>query len=145
MPAEAHIDPERAAFEAFKALPRDAPIEMLNLVALRVRAAYPEDRPEAAEGLTGAQAYARYGAASAPVFKRVGGRIVWRGRPELTLIGPRDERWDIAFVARYPDAAAFLAMVTDPEYRRAVTHRQAAVRTSRLIRCAPAEGADAFG
>ena len=30
-----HIDPERAAFDAFKALPRDAPIEMLNLLRFR--------------------------------------------------------------------------------------------------------------
>ena len=36
-----HIDPERAQFEAFKALPRDRPINMLNLVRVRERAAYP--------------------------------------------------------------------------------------------------------
>ena len=30
-------------------------------------------------------------------------------------------------------------------YQKAVVHRQAAVRTSRLIRCAPAEPGDSFG
>jgi uncharacterized protein (DUF1330 family) len=134
---EAFVDPERAAFEAFKALPRDVPVEMLNLVRFRAQAAYPPGHPDAAGGLTGADAYRRYSEQSSPVFQRVGGSIIWSARPELVLIGPVDERWDAAFVARYPSAAAFLAMVTDPEYQRAVIHRQAAVATSRLIRTTP--------
>ncbi len=145
MTQDAFVDPTRAAFEAFKALPRDVPIEMLNLVAFRDRAAYPDDHPAAAEALGGAEAYARYGAASAPVLARVGGAIVWRGRMETMLIGPEDERWDALFIVRYPNAGAFLSMVTDPDYRKAVVHRQAAVRTSRLIRCAPSDAGAAFG
>ena len=142
---EEHVDPERAQFDAFKALPRDRPIEMLNLVRLRGRAVYPPDHPEAAGGHTGAGAYARYGAETAPILARLGGSIAWRGRFEATLIGPAEERWDRVFVARYPHAGAFLAMVTDPAYRQAVVHRQAAVRTSRLIRLAPEEAGAAFG
>lgn len=132
-----HIDPERLQFEAFKALPRDTPIHMLNLVRFRDKAAYPADHPLSAENLTGAQAYANYGKDSGPVFQRVGGAIVWRGAMEAMLIGPADERWDAIFVAHYPNSGAFLEMVTDPVYRRAVVHRQAAVETSRLIRTAP--------
>ncbi|HKK36013.1 MAG TPA: DUF1330 domain-containing protein, partial [Paracoccaceae bacterium] len=94
---------------------------------------------------TGAEAYANYGRDSAPVLKRVGGSILWRGDFRTVLIGPEDERWDAVFVARYPSASAFLAMVTDPEYQEAVKHRQAAVLTSRLIRTAPSEGGGAFG
>ncbi|WP_432767635.1 MAG: DUF1330 domain-containing protein [Sphingopyxis sp.] len=132
-----HIDPERAQFDAFKALPRDTPIHMLNLVRFRDMAAYPTDHPLAGQGLTGAEAYAHYGRDSGPVFQRVGGSIVWRGTMEALLIGPGGERWDAIFVAEYPDSGAFLAMVTDPVYRQAVIHRQAAVATSRLIRTAP--------
>jgi uncharacterized protein (DUF1330 family) len=40
----------------------------------------------------------------------------------------------------YPDAAAFLAMVTDPEYKPVVVHRQAAVRDSRLVRFSSTKG-----
>jgi len=134
-----HIDPDRAHFEAFKALPRDTPILMLNLIRLRAEAAYPDGR-----GGSGKDAYAAYGRESAAVFRRVGGRIVWRGRPEQVLIGPLDERWDIAFIAHYPAAAAFLEMVTDPGYRVAVTHRQAAVDDSRLIRLAELPASDEF-
>jgi len=134
-----YIDPERDQFEAFKALPRDKPIMMLNLLRFRAKAAYDDDRET-----TGAEAYAAYGRETSPVFSRVGGCIVWRGAPELMLIGPPEKRWDLAFVARYPTAAAFLEMVTDPEYQVAVKHRQAAVLDSRLIRMAETEGSGGF-
>jgi uncharacterized protein (DUF1330 family) len=137
----AYIDPERSAFDTFKSLPRDEPVEMLNLIRLRDKADYPDGR-----AATGAEAYAEYGRRSAPIFQRVGGRIVWRGEPRLVLIGPADELWDIAFVAHYPAAAAFLEMVTDPLYQAdAVPHRRAAVSDSRLIRHAPSTGENRFG
>ena len=61
-----YIDPERDQFDAFKALPRDQPVMMLNLLRFRERAAYPDGREA-----TGAEAYAAYGRESAPVFRRV--------------------------------------------------------------------------
>ena len=137
-------DTDRAQFDQFKALDRGAPINMLNLVRFFDAAAYPADHALAGEGLSGAQAYANYGAASAPVLARVGGSIVWRGGFEVSLIGPQDEAWDAMFIAHYPSAGAFLAMVTDPEYKQAVVHRQAAVRDSRLIRTAPLPSSDIF-
>lgn len=124
-----HIDPTRPQFEAFKALPRDRPINMLNLVRVLERANYPDGREA-----TGHEAYAAYGRESKPVLDKVGGRILWRGSMETVLIGPANERWDYCFIAYYPSAGAFLAMVTDPIYREAVKHRQAAVEDSRLIR-----------
>lgn len=145
MTDEHYIDPAREQFEAFKALPRDVPIDMLNLLRFRERAAYPPDHPCAGRGWTGREAYAEYGRTSAGVFIRVGGRIAWRGRMEAMVIGPDDKQWDLAFIARYPDAKAFLSMVTDPEYRQAVVHRQAAVATSRLIRFAPLPDGPGFG
>ncbi|MEC9311874.1 MAG: DUF1330 domain-containing protein [Pseudomonadota bacterium] len=140
-----YIDPDRAQFEAFKELDRDQPIEMLNLVKFRDAAAYPEDHALAGSGLTGAEAYKNYGRETAPIIARLGAGIVWRGNWQATLIGPGDEVWDEMFIARYPTAHAFLEMVTDPDYRKAVVHRQAAVETSRLIRTNPAKGGASFG
>lgn len=136
----AYIDPERDQFEAFKNLPRDEPILMLNFLRFRDRANYPDGREA-----SGAEAYAAYGRESGPIFRRVGGEIVWRGTPELMLIGPTDKHWDLVFVARYPTAGAFLEMVTDPDYREAVKHRQAAVLDSRLIRVAESTDGEDFG
>lgn len=135
-----YIDPERDQFEAFKDLPRDQPILMLNFLRFRDKAAYPDGREAA-----GAEAYAAYGRESGPVFRRVGGEIVWRAKPELMVIGPSDKHWDLVFVARYPTAGAFLEMVTDPDYQQAVKHRQAAVVDSRLIRMSEADEGEGFG
>jgi uncharacterized protein (DUF1330 family) len=139
------IDPTRPQFDAFKGLPRDTPIHMLNLVRLKAMADYPKGHPNHGLGMTGLEAYRAYGRASAEVFARVGGRQVWVGRPEGVLTGPADERWDLAFIAAYPNAASFLAMVTDPGYREHVKHRQAAVEDSRLIRMAPTLPGEGFG
>jgi uncharacterized protein (DUF1330 family) len=134
------IDPTKEAFAAFRENDREGPIHMLNLVRLRALAAYPDGR-----SATGAEAYAAYGRESAPVFERLGGRIVWRGRFKQMLIGSGEERWDICFIAEYPSVAAFVAMIRDPVYREAVKHRQAAVADSRLIRFAPLAPGGAFG
>lgn len=134
-----YVDPEREQFEAFKKLPRDKPVMMLNFLRFRDRAAYEDGRD-----VSGAEAYAAYGRESAPVFRRVGGEIVWRGIPEVMLIGPDDRHWDLIFIARYPSAGAFLEMVTDPQYRQAVKHRTAAVLDSRLIRTAEVDSGDGF-
>jgi len=136
-----HIDPTRDAFTLFKGLDRTQPVEMLNLLRFREIAAYSDGRK-----VSGEDAYRAYGHESAPVFSRVGGKIIWRGQPQVTLIGPADERWDMAFIARYPSANAFLEMVTDPHYQQiAVPHRQAAVADSRLVRHTALPVGDMFG
>lgn len=64
-------------------------------------------------------------------------RIVWRGGFEMGLIGPEHEQWDICFVAEYPDVEAFVGLMRHPDYRVAMTHRQAGVADSRLVRFTP--------
>ena len=135
-----YIDPKRAAFDLFKSLPRDVPINMLNLLKFNEQAEYSADHPNAAHGWSGKRAYAEYGKTSGPIFARVGGSIIWRGKMEAMVIGPETRHWDSAFIALYPNSGAFLEMVTDPEYQKAVVNRQAAVLTSRLIRFIPLIG-----
>lgn len=134
-----HIGFDGESFRAFRDVPRDGPIHMLNLVRLRERAEY-EDGREA----TGAEAYAAYGRESQPVLERLGGRIVWRGKMEHMLIGPKDEAWDLCFIAEYPSAAAFVDMIKDPVYRKAMEHRQAGCSDSRLVRMAPQDAGGNF-
>lgn len=134
------IDPTRDSFARFRALDRQGPVHMLNLLRFRAVAAY-DDGTVA----TGAEAYSNYARESGPVFKRLGGRQIWVGRPELMLIGPQSEIWDLAFIAAYPSGAAFVEMLRDADYRKAVRHRQAAVADSRLIRMEPGEPGAEFG
>ena len=135
-----YIDPTKEIFAAFRENNREGPIHMLNLVRLHAEARYPDGRKA-----TGAEAYAAYGRESGPVFSRLGGKIVWRGAFELMLIGPQSERWDHCFIAEYPSGAAFVEMVKDPDYQKAVVHRQAAVADSRLIRLAQKASGAGFG
>lgn len=135
-----YIDPTREKFGEFRGLADQGPVHMLNLVRFRKKASYPDGRVA-----TGAEAYAAYGRESAPIFQRVGGKIAWSGDFSLMLIGPEEEYWDACFIAEYPSASAFVEMVKDPEYQKAVVHRQAAVEDSRLIRTSPKSPGATFG
>ena len=126
-------------------MPRDTAIQMLNLIRLKPLADYPAGHANHGKALSGLEAYREYGRTTAALFARLGGRQIWAGRPETVVTGPVDERWDLAFIAEYPGAGAFLAMVTDPDYREHVKHRTAAVADSRLIRLAPIAPGAGFG
>ena len=135
-----HVDPTREDFADFREMQREGPVHMLNLLRFHERAIYDDGTVASGE-----EAYRAYARESGPVLERLGGRQVWLGRPELTLIGPADEAWDLAFIAEYPGVDAFVAMLRDPDYRKAVRHRQAAVADSRLIRMEPMAPGKRFG
>lgn len=139
-----YIDPSRANFDAFKSFPRDEPIHMLNLLRYRDRAAYPEGHEHENKEWTGRQAYEEYGKTSGPIFRRVGGSIVWRGSYQTVVTGPDTMTWHDGFIAEYPNAGAFFEMIKDPEYQQAVVNRTAALVDSRLMRFEPGEAGEGF-
>lgn len=135
------VNPTKDSFRRFRELETQGPIHMLNLVKFRAHAVYEDGR-----SLSGAEAYRLYGLESEPIFKSLGGRIIWSGNPEVMVIGPENrEGWDIAFIAEYPDMAAFVSMIRDPDYQKAARHRTAAVEDSRLIRMTPKDPGAGFG
>lgn len=126
------VDPTREQFKALMESDHQGPVWMLNLIRLRKKAKY-EDEREA----TGAEAYAAYAKESATYFQAVGGRLIQSAAPQAVVIGPEDERWDMAFIAEYPSISAFAEMVKNPAYQATVHHRRAAVKDSRLIAMKP--------
>ncbi len=139
------INPTRENFKKMFDLPLDRPIHMLNLLRFRPLAVYAQGDPEAAApAVSGWQAYERYSQEAGPIFARCGGRQVWVAKPELMLIGPGEEAWDLAFVAEYATAQGFIDMLRDPDYQRATRHRTAATADSRLLRTAPATPGKTF-
>lgn len=134
-----HTSFSREAFAAFRADDRPGPVQMLNLIRLHEEAQYPEG-PRG----SGAEAFAAYGRISAPVLAQLGGRILWRGGFEQMLVGPEGERWDICFIAEYPNVEVFAGLFRDPVYREAMAHRQAAVKDCRLIRLGAREAGVTF-
>ena len=142
-----YIDPSPSNFQAFKDLPRDQPIHMLNLLRYREQAEYPQGHQHHGNGWSGRRAYEEYGVTSGPIFRRVGGEILWRGAFQCMVTGPKpDEKlWHDGFVAQYPNAGAFFEMIKDPDYQIAVQNRTAALLDSRLMRFAPGEVGQGFG
>jgi hypothetical protein len=133
-----YISSNPANLPKFLALPRDEPIDMLNMIRFKDLAEYEPDSEFANKGWTGAQAYAEYSRRSQVVLDRLGPEIVYSGTPAMTIIGPKDEYWDVVFVLRYASVPAFGEVMKDPEYQLHKFHRKAAVADSRLVRLAPA-------
>jgi uncharacterized protein (DUF1330 family) len=113
----------------------DAPVVMVNLLRYRERALYPDGF--AAEPCSGREAYGRYGAVAVQRIASVGGRLIWLGSAQATVIGPDAERWDNVVLVEYPSRKKFIEMVSQPEYLAAAPHRTAALEDSRLIATSP--------
>ena len=87
------------------------------------------------EGISGAEAYARYGEGVQPFLARVGGRLLLAAAAQETFIGPEAREWDMVLMVEYPSRKAFLEMATDPDYLQVHRHRDAALADSRLVVC----------
>jgi uncharacterized protein (DUF1330 family) len=105
-----------------------APLTVVNLFALNDTARYPSG-----EECPGVEAMRRYGAASGPCLEAAGGRFLSQALPTGVVWGDDDGPWHLLVVASYPDAAAFWSLLADPDYRRAFTHRRAAVARQRVL------------
>ena len=68
-------------FNAFREIKDTRPLNMLNLVKVHKQVEYPNG-----EVVSGIEAYKRYGRLSAPIFEKLGGRIIWRGEMLFSLI-----------------------------------------------------------
>jgi uncharacterized protein (DUF1330 family) len=129
------IEPTQAQFErlAASAETDSSPVIMINLLRFKERA----DGIDADEGITGAEAYARYGAGVQQFLDQVGGRVTLATLPTESVIGPHDGEWDMVVAVEYPSRRAFLDMIGDPAYLEIHGHRAAALADSRLIACTP--------
>jgi len=108
----------------------DAPFFMVNLVAHRERAEYPDGRETK---LTGREADEIYGQQVLPILLEVGARPVFVADVEGTLQSADGLMWDQVTVVRYPSAAAFFDMLERPEYRAIVEHKAAGVASTLVM------------
>ena len=129
------VEPTLEQLTALQASPDQGPVVMLNLLRFRDRAT----GIDAAEGITGEEAYARYGTEVSRYLERAGGRVLLALTPQESVIGPAAGEWDLVLAVHYPSRAAFLGMIADPEYLAVHGHRAAGVADSRLVACATLE------
>ncbi len=113
----------------------DGAIVMVNLLKYRAKAAYPADRSEAKENMSGLDAYRRYGATALKCVTEMGGGIVWGGQQALVFIGGGEQDWDEVICVRYPSRQTFLQMIARPDYLAATYHRDAGLERAALLCC----------
>lgn len=133
-----HLDPTQSAGRDLFLRGLAGPVVMLNLLRLRAVADYsasPELAP--ATPISGAAAFDRYIAHTRPFLAASGGEVLFLGDGGRFLIGPPDERWDLAMLVRQSSVAAFMAFADDPACMAGIGHRTAAVMDSRLLPLAP--------
>jgi uncharacterized protein (DUF1330 family) len=125
MKFENKIFPNDEQLKGFDDNPDLGPIKMLNLVKLKDNAEYSDGRET---NLSGLEAYMLYGEEVKKHLEKVGAKIVFSGPVSRLMIGDIDELWDLAAVAEYPNRAAMLKMITDPEYIDSSAHREAGLK-----------------
>ena len=109
------------AMEFFGA-PEEGPFVMVNLLKFKPLAQYADGSDS---HLTGAQAYARYGAEVSKLVEGLGGAITYSGRVTGLMIGEVEDLWDMVALARYPSLEAFKTMALSPAMQAIEHHRSA--------------------
>ncbi len=120
------INPEESQLVALIHSGHRGPVQMVNLLAFRERAIYPTCHKLAAASLTGAQAYARYGATALEQIDRRAGKVILYNDVHQVLIG-RTRPWDQILVIEFPETGSFVDMIHDRDYQASLVHRDAGV------------------
>jgi uncharacterized protein (DUF1330 family) len=123
LPLRGGITPNVDQFQALATAPDTGPVVMLNLLKFK-------------EG--GEDAYVRYGETAMRMVEERGGKVLWLGRAEQVLVGDPAEDWDMVGLVQYPSRAAFIEMVSTPEYLEAHAQRDAGLERTVVLACSPA-------
>ncbi len=103
---------------------KPGPVTMINLLKFK------------AEG--GRESYLKYAEEVQPHLQRVGASLGYAGDASGVVIGGDDSAWwDSILVVHYPSRAAFVDMVSNPEYIKIAAYRTKALIDSRLIATDP--------
>lgn len=112
----------------------EGPVVMLNLLRLREVADYsatPELAPETP--ISGREAFDLYIAHTLPFLRDSGGELLFLGDGGAFLIGPPEERWDLAMLVRQHSVERFFAFAQDEAIMAGIGHRTAATKDARLL------------
>ena len=120
------IRPTREQITELLNAPDEGPVVMLNLLKFK------------ASG--GSKEYGKYGDSVVRMVEKQGGKVLWLGRVDQTLIGPVDDTWDAVALVQYPSRKAFIEMTSTKEYDRAHEHRESGLERTRLFACTTRAG-----
>lgn len=121
------IRPNKEQFLELMNAPDEGPVVMLNLLKFKPR--------------EGASEYNKYGESAVQMVEARGGKVLWMGKVDQTLIGPVDEAWDAIALVQYPSRTAFIEMTSTKEYDAAHEHRESGLERTLLLACTQRAGA----
>jgi uncharacterized protein (DUF1330 family) len=116
------VSPSKEQIEGFFEPGPDGPIFMLNMLKFKEKAEYEDGR---ITDLTGAQAYALYGAAVSKILISHGGGSMFNAKVERLMIGEVEDLWDSVAIAMYPSRQAMITMLQSEDYQAIHVHRDA--------------------
>lgn len=107
----------------------DQPVVMVNLLRFKDRAGAPD------EGVSGEEAFRRYGDRMVEFVRSKGGRVIWTGHIDSQVIGEGGDSFHVVAIVEYPSRAAFAAIATDPHVEALAVHRSAGLEGQWLLAC----------
>ncbi len=119
--------PKAEQIQAMLTGPMDQPVVMVNLLRFKPTA----DAPD--EGVSGEEAYRRYGDRMIEFVRSKGGRVIWAGRIDSQVIGEGGDSFHMVGIVEYPSRAAFAAIASDPHVEALAVHRTAGLEGQWLL------------
>ena len=121
------IRPNKEQFIELMNAPDEGPVVMLNLLKFKKSG--------------GSKEYGKYGDSVVPMVEERGGKVLWLGKVQQTLIGDLNaDDWDAIALVQYPSRKAFIDMATSKEYDAAHEHREGGLEKTVLLACNETHG-----
>jgi uncharacterized protein (DUF1330 family) len=137
MKVENKVTPTTEQIKGFFESGADGAIYMLNLLKFKKKAEYADGRKTE---LTGAEAFALYGAEVSKILLNLGGGGMFNAKVERLMLGEVEELWDTVAIAMYPSRQAMIDMMQSKEYQAIHHHRDAGLAGQLNIETTNASG-----
>lgn len=108
-----------------KNYPSQTPVVMVNILKFKAKSGNGDE--------TGKAAYNRYSNNTAPLLAAVGGKLVWAGKVNKTIIGDTTDQPDRMLIISYPSKEAFIKMTTSEAYLKISHDRELALEYGGLM------------
>jgi uncharacterized protein (DUF1330 family) len=126
------INPDEEQLRTLLGSGEAGPLQFVNLLSYHSNARYPEGHELARAGLSGADAYGRYGVVALDHVVRRGGTLILYNDVLQVLIGQTGS-WEQIAVMQYPGVDAFVDMIRDPDYQAGLVHRDAGLAETAIL------------
>lgn len=116
---ENHVLPTEQQIKQLMSAPNDTPLVMVNILRFKTLTGNAEE--------SGAVAYQRYSNNVLPLLQKAGGKVLWQGTVQHTIIGDDDQSPHMFLLVKYPSRQHFLSMVMSEEYHQISSDRTIAL------------------